>query len=218
MATPPIVVLNLKRRADRWVAWVQEAERIGLSHYTRWEAVDGKALTITPEIYQLFLSDDFDMGSGRIGCALTHMNIWHYIIENKIPALIILEDDALLNEPLTMPDLPLGWDLFYYGGALLRKEYEPPDGPVRAAYPPGVPINDKVLIPRFPDHMYFTTVGYMLSYSGACKLIERLKKVGFNKPVDRFMKDSFGILSVFAYRKLVVYADLNFTSDIESES
>lgn len=215
MASPPIVVLNLKRRTDRWAAWVREAERVGMTDYTRWEAVDGEKLVITPEIQKLFLNSNFDMRPGIVGCALTHMNIWLHITENKIPSLIILEDDALLNEPLTMPDLPSRWDLFYYGGALLRKQYEPPEGPVRAAYPPGIPINDKVLIPKFPDHMYFTTVGYMLSYSGACKLLERLIRVGFNKPVDRFMRDTFEILNVFAYRKLVVYTNLDLTSDTE---
>ncbi len=215
MTTPPIVVLNLKRRADRWAAWIQEAERVGLANYTRWEAIDGRTIAITPDIQKLFLNNDFNMRRGVVGCALTHMNVWLHIVENNIPALIILEDDALLNEPLTMPDLPRGWDIFYYGGAVLRKQYEPPEGPVRAIYPPGIPINDQVLIPKFPDHMYFTAVGYMLSYTGASKLLNRLGKVGFNKPVDRFMRDAFEILNVFSYRKLVVYANLDLTSDVD---
>lgn len=215
MTRPPIIVINLKRRPDRWAAWVHEAERVGMTQYTRWEAVDGTKITITPEIHNLFLHNDFNMRPGAVGCALTHMNVWLYIVENNIPALIVLEDDALLNEPLNMPDLPQGWDLFYYGGALLRKQYEPPEGPVRAVYPPGIPINELVLIPKFPDHMYFTTVGYMVSYDGACKLLDRLVKVGFNKPVDRFMRDAFETLNVFAYRKLVVYANLDLISDTE---
>lgn len=206
MDTPPIVVINLKRRADRWAAWTKEAERVGITNYTRWEAVDGSRLTLTTDIQNLFRNNDFNMRKGVVGCALSHMNIWLNIVENNVPALIIFEDDARFNEPFNVPDLPFGWDLFYFGGPALK-----------GIYPPGIPINDTIIIPKLPQDLYFTAIGYMISYKGANKLLERLVEIGFNKAVDWFMTDTFTFekLNVFSYKKLIVYPDENSGSDVQ---
>ncbi len=205
MKKVPIVVINLKRRPDRWEAWLKEARRVGISDFLRWEAVDGQSLVMTPEIQNLFRDNDFSMRRGVVGCALTHMNIWLHIVENNIPELIVFEDDARFNDPLVVPELLQGWELFYYGGP-----------PFKGIYPPGVPISDTVMVPKLPDDLYFTTIAYMISYSGAHKLLDRLTKVGFNKAADWFMRDTFEKLNVFCYKKLIVYPDQNFGSDIKN--
>ena len=81
---PPIVVLNIKDRPERWTAWRQEAERIALPEYKRWEAIVGSEIAITPEIQHLFRNNDFNMRRGVVGCALSHMSIWLYVVENSI--------------------------------------------------------------------------------------------------------------------------------------
>lgn len=200
----PIVVLNLKKRPERWEAWVQEAEKNKLENYSRWEAIDGSLVTITPEIQQLFKDNDFNMRRGVMGCALSHLNIWLHIVEEKLPALIVFEDDARFNETFCLPDLPRGWDIFYFGGPSLK-----------GVYPPGIPFNEKVIIPKLDPDLYFTTIAYMLSFSGACKLLDRLDKVGFNRAVDWFMRDTFDQLNVFCYKKLIIYADEKGDSDVQ---
>lgn len=202
--SPRIVVLNLKRRPDRWAAWVQEAERMGIKNYTRWEAVDGDQVTVDEEIKKLFRDNDFKLNSGVMGCALSHMNIWLYVIENNLDALIVLEDDARFNEPVILPDLPKGWDLFYLGGA-----------PLPGVYPPAAPVNDVISIPQLPQNLYFTTIGYMISASGAYKLLNRLNEIGFNKAVDWFMTDTFKQLNVFCFRKFIIYPDKSAGSDVK---
>ena len=203
METPSVVVINLKRRPERWAAWVKEAERVGIVNYARWEAIDGSMLTMQRDVRHLFRNNDFNMRQGVMGCALSHMNIWLHILENNIPALIVFEDDARFNEPFSVPDLPFGWDLFYYGGPALK-----------GIYPPGVPINDTIIIPKLPQDLYFTTLAYMISYSGAIKLLERLGEIGFNKAVDWFMTDTFEKLNVFSYKKLTVYPDPHLGTDV----
>lgn len=202
MKPPPIVVINLKRRPDRWVGWIKEAKRVGIKNYTRWEAFDGIEIKITPNIKNLFRNNDFSMRRGVVGCALSHMNIWLHIIENNIPALIVFEDDARFLEPFIVPDLPQNWDLFYFGG---------PGG----VYPPGIPISDTIIIPKLPEELYFTAIGYMISLNGAKKLLERLEKIGFNKAVDWFMTDTFEKLNVFCYKKLIVHPDEKAGSDVK---
>lgn len=204
MKTPPIVVLNLKRRPERWEAWIKEAKRVGIPSYTRWEAVDGSSLTLTSDIQYLFRNNDFAMRPGVVGCALSHMNIWLHIVENHIPSLIVFEDDARFNEPFLLPKLPQGWDLFYFGGA-----------PLKGVYPPGIPISDTIIVPQLPRDLYFTTIGYMISYEGANQLLQSLMDKGFNKAVDWFMRDAFEKLNVFCYKKLIVYPDQNAGSDVK---
>ena len=96
--------------------------------------------------------------------------------------------------------------MFYYGGPALK-----------GIYPPGIPINDTIIIPKLPQDLYFTAIGYMISYKGANKLLERLVEIGFNKAVDWFMTDTFTFekLNVFSYKKLIVYPDENSGSDVQ---
>ena len=167
--------------------------------------MDGLQVTLDEGTRYLFCNNDFQLKPGVIGCSLSHMNIWLHVMENKIPALIVLEDDARFNEPLILPDLPKGWDLFYIGGA-------PWPGT-----PPALPINDKAAVPDLLEDLYFTTIAYMISYSGACKLLNRLTRVGFNKAVDWFMTDTFKELNVFCYRKFVVFSDKGAGSDVKED-
>ena len=203
METPPIVVLNLRRRSERWAAWSIEAKRAGITNYRRWEAIDGYRMTMAQEIQHLFRFNDFNMERGVMGCALSHMNIWLHIVENNIPALIIFEDDARFNEPFAVPDLPLAWDLFYFGGG-------------HGIYPPGDPISDMIIIPKQSENLYLNTLAYMISYNGANKLLKRLGETGFNRAVDWFMIDMFENLNVFCYKKLIVTTNKHFRSDVKS--
>jgi GR25 family glycosyltransferase involved in LPS biosynthesis len=205
MKYSPVAVINLKRYPERWIAWVKEAERMGITDYSRWEAVDGSTLTITSEVQQLFIKNDFNEHRGTIGCALSHMHLWLHIIENKVPELIILEDDARFNDSFEIPELPLGWDLFYYSGPSFK-----------SIYPPGISINDKIMIPQFSKDLHFTTLSYRLSYSGACKLIGRLRKIGFNRAVDGFIRDTFDRLNVFCYKKSRVYPANDLGPEVNS--
>lgn len=173
MKAPPIVVINLKRRIDRWKSWVEEAEKKNIEGYSRWEAIDGRKIEITSEIEYLFRDNNFDWRRGRIGCALSHMNVWLHVVEKQIPALIVLEDDARFNAPFAVPDLPPQWDLFYFGGA-----------PWEGVHTPGVIVSDDVIMPNFSPDMFFTAVGYMISFKGACRLLDRLQNIGFNRPLD----------------------------------
>ena len=204
MNSPPIFVINLATRPERWSTWVKEAERTTLPEYKRFEAINGYEITITPEIQHLFRNNDFNMRRGVIGCALSHMSIWLHIVEQQIPAGIIFEDDARFNEPFEVPQLPQGWELFYYGGA-----------PMKGVYPAAIPISETVGIPFLPEQLCFSSIGYMISYNGAKKLLDRVTKTGFYNAVDWFMKDAFVILNVFCYRRLRVYHDDSFGTDVQ---
>jgi hypothetical protein len=68
-------VINLDRRADRmkkfWENHPELTDRVN-----RYSAFDGKQLTLTPELAQLFGPNDFFWKKAVMGCALSHLGLW----------------------------------------------------------------------------------------------------------------------------------------------
>lgn len=117
---------------------------------------------------------------GEIGCFMSHYNIWRDVLKNYYSKVVVLEDDVrfepyfrskmeqLLAEIKT---LNLEWDLIFLGRKILHGVSEP------------WVENSNMLV-----HVNYTywTLGYMLSNSGARKLITEgpLSKI---IPVDEYI-------------------------------
>lgn len=182
-----IYMINLLRRPERRNRMHKLFKELGIRVETH-DAVDGRALNqsilkkmgikIMPEYTDPY--HDRPMTMGEIGCFLSHYNIWNKVIENDFKSVIILEDDVRfepffcqkLNYILTeLKDLHLEWDLVYLGRKKLAENAEPwideSKYLVHAAYS-------------------YWTLGYILSASGARKLIEAmpLKQL---IPVDEYL-------------------------------
>lgn len=199
-----IYVINLARRLDRWIHWKIEARKAKLPPYERWEAVDGEKLIITPEITHLFRHNDFHFKSSVMGCALSHYHIWKHIAKNELKETIIFEDDVLFLKPFEVPDLPKGWDLFYFGGVEI-------EGKPVVSEIPGMPLKGNIIIPQLPDRVLFCAYCYMLSLEGAKKLLKRVEERGIYRPIDGFMVDTFKLLNVYCYAAQSVYPTLDDT-------
>lgn len=88
-----IKVINMYNRADRLQFITDRLKKERLS-FQRVEAVDGKELTLTPDLLTLFKDNDFGFRRGVIGCALSHYNLWKELIESDKSYYVIMEDDA----------------------------------------------------------------------------------------------------------------------------
>ena len=115
-----VFVINLDSRADRWKSLL-EAEP-SLSSATRISAVDGRNMTLTPEIYQLFQHNNFKWKKSVMGCMLSHVSIWKKILQEKGDSFLILEDDVRFEpgwrEQWNRIDVPKDADIVYLGGIL----------------------------------------------------------------------------------------------------
>lgn len=102
--TFPVLVINLKRSADRRQAIREKLAVLGIAPVFI-EGVDGSGFDVpthpayAPTRRLLFIGHH--MTPGELGCLLSHRKVCDYIVENKIPAALVLEDDAILS-----PDLP----------------------------------------------------------------------------------------------------------------
>lgn len=99
----PIAVINLAHRTDRWQALESRMTAVGLDRLIKVPAVEGASLALD-EISGLLAQpaakieaaprDHFSLTRPAIGCYLSHLAIWQWVIEADVPRVLVFEDDA----------------------------------------------------------------------------------------------------------------------------
>lgn len=100
----PVFVINLDFQVDRKAFMEQQLEALGIP-FEIVAAVKGKELApaLVSTVYdepQTLKTQGKPLSLGEIGCALSHLSIYRKMLDNHIPASLILEDDALLHTDL----------------------------------------------------------------------------------------------------------------------
>lgn len=186
-----IYLINLKRRTERLNRMQKIFDLLGVD-YSLLEATDGQKLDDLPADLKDYhiLNGYLDpitkrpMKNGEVGCFLSHYRIWQDVAKNKYQKVIVFEDDlrfsynGLTRVRETLQDLEASgkeWDLIYLG----RKKQSD---------------HEELWIPLHRhlssvEYSYWT-LGYLLSLSGAEKLLDRepLKKM---VPVDEYLPIMF---------------------------
>lgn len=99
----PIIVINLPHRSDRWRTLSQRMSAVGLTNLIRASAVEGTRLSDSQIAALLRVPvtgiDDaprshLTLTRPAIGCFLSHLAVWRWVIDNNVPRALILEDDA----------------------------------------------------------------------------------------------------------------------------
>lgn len=95
-----IFVISLARAAERRASVSAHLEALGLE-YELVDGVDGQALP--PEAHARLLAPGVTFPSpGVVGCYMSHMTVYHRLLESGADAALVLEDDAALN-PAIVP-------------------------------------------------------------------------------------------------------------------
>ncbi len=98
-----VAVINLPHRTDKWNAVSKRMAAIGLNKLIKVPAVEGALLSleaITPLLGQPAAQIEaapqshFTLTRPAIGCFLSHIATWQWMIANKLPRLLVFEDDA----------------------------------------------------------------------------------------------------------------------------
>jgi hypothetical protein len=116
----PAVVINMPKRQDRWDAISGRMAGIGFDRLIRAPAVVGAALE-KDRIAQLLQDPGYDvertpeshlaLTRPAIGCFLSHLAIWRWVVAHDLPQVLVFEDDA---NPLP------GFDSAHFGATLDR--------------------------------------------------------------------------------------------------
>lgn len=90
-------VINLDRRSDRMEKIINQTSY--LPPYERFSAIDGKNLIYNDVLGFLCEKGDYKMRPGVIGCALSHLTLYHKLLNTPdIEGYLIFEDDIKVNE------------------------------------------------------------------------------------------------------------------------
>lgn len=98
----PIVVINLPHRVDRWQRIVERMSAVGLDNLAKAAAVDGRklseahlrALLRSPEDFSDTPESHLTLTRPAIGCSLSHLAIWRWMLRRGLRRVIVMEDDA----------------------------------------------------------------------------------------------------------------------------
>jgi glycosyl transferase, family 25 len=101
----PIVVINLPHRSDRWQALSQRMSAVGLTKLIRAPAVEGARLSADHIASLLKVPDHHSLDQiprshltltrPAIGCFLSHLAVWRWVIASNLRQVLIFEDDAV---------------------------------------------------------------------------------------------------------------------------
>ena len=200
-------IVNLARRKDKREHMENEISRLnqkGINiNHCFFEAVDGNNSEILSK-YQFNIPNWFDPNSGKamtngeVGCALSHYSIWKDIVtsvENKILPddcnVLIVEDDVIFMDnflekfKLYTGEIKCAYDMVYVHRKPLNASGEPK-------------ISQHII--KIKKRKSYWTCGYVLTYSGAKKLVDS-NYTNNLIPVDEFLPIMYEC-DVFGYEKI----------------
>lgn len=175
-------VLNLDRRPDRWEEF--KKNNIGFK-YIRYSAIDGDKLKSTPQLLRIFDGNDYNMRTGMVGCAMSHIKICVELIHSKYDFFCILEDDIKVVPDFkkkfihVLKNTPKNWDLIYLGHHFKPKQRKPDY--YNETKMPEVEIWNRT---KSLTNSLGGTGGYIITKNGAIKLLNFINRVGMRNCID----------------------------------
>lgn len=212
-------VVNLKRRPDRREAIAKHFVEHKITDFAFVEAVDGKELTVTPELVKLFAGNDFGSRRGFIGCALSHYKLWLQLANDKDHEYyIIFEDDITLGENFKEKldqlrgKVTQDMDLLYLGHTVWN------DAEKTVVLPEG----DNSITPLKIDNYVGGFFGYIITKTGAQKHNVYIEKHGIKHGIDYLIKiipnmNSYNVQPHIVFTEWVRNMNSTADSDIQKD-
>jgi|DEB0MinimDraft_10_1074344.scaffolds.fasta_scaffold05791_3 hypothetical protein len=173
-----IFVVNLDSSKDRMKYYQHEK-------FTRWRATHWKDLDEDHPIFKKMISYHNVQSSqhgGKCGCYLSHQKLYQHIIDNSLHDVLIIEDDAMLVNPIPK-DLPQ--DGFTYLGGF-TSHTKMTDGPLRIDFEDGIHK-----IEHSEYRVLMTLAIYIPSPSVAKKMLNSLEsETGRIRAIDVMLRDT----------------------------
>jgi glycosyl transferase, family 25 len=176
MPMPSIFLINLDRSHERLALMQAQANVLGLA-FERIPAIDGTR-QLPGWMVSQFLDDRGlvrgGLSEGEVGCYASHLFVLSKIVERRLAAAIVIEDDAVLDQDFeravcaAIDAAPAGWDCIH-----LSTDFK------RPAFPIADLGSERGLV-RY-KRLPVNSLGYVISRAGAAKLLEARHRV---RPFD----------------------------------
>jgi len=227
-----IFIINLERQTERWELIKKELKNIptnvdsNLSNFSeRFSAIDAKKESLNnPKISstyklqdQYFVDPDprlleiirekeinIELTNQETAVALSHISVWEKIISQKISNTLIIEDDVYFENKFSKTLNSL-WDEITSSSIefdIIFVSYK------RVERSPDIKRISKYLL--IPKRGIWWFSGYILSYNGAKKLLNKLPVIG---PIDLWINHMFANISVYLSNESIISQKLFMQSD-----
>eukprot|EP00443_Scrippsiella_acuminata_P015749 CAMPEP_0115295842 /NCGR_PEP_ID=MMETSP0270-20121206/66927_1 /TAXON_ID=71861 /ORGANISM="Scrippsiella trochoidea, Strain CCMP3099" /LENGTH=455 /DNA_ID=CAMNT_0002713453 /DNA_START=60 /DNA_END=1427 /DNA_ORIENTATION=- len=221
----PVWVINLDKSTDRWHKCSTGLASRGVDSVERFPATYGKELSEEELMEQATFGCRTFCTPGMIGCFLSHRRIWERVVAENQPAVVVLEDDAIVfpnfNSNLRglLDELPEDWDVCLLGAvgcvargreALHMKLFALGVGGWRASPGRTRSVSPRLFVPFKPAG----THAYIVSRQGAAKLLERLPRARYHVDLSAW---SLQDLNLYAAKDFLATQDFDETSTVSKE-
>ena len=196
----PAFCITLERRTDRWRRFQDQP---GLLPVKRFLGVDGKTIDLDTDVRVATLTkrnikakmrrshEELD-SIGGVGCALSHIAVWQWMVDNNREICLIFEDDAVVPPTFTeranqciessrVLKNPMNWDMWLLGGKwddLTSIPDEPASGVVRVgafvlfhAYVLTLHGAKRMLKEAFPIHCHIDMWASIFAYLNDLRIV-----------------------------------------------
>ena len=186
----PITIISLKNTL-RKKSIIRACEELKLN-YVFFDAIDGGNLS-EDEINKVYDEKSalaykkMPLTRGEIGCALSHLAVYKKILKERVKAMLILEDDAILGEYVkqgmqTICYLPKDWDILFLGYSIYPRNFHRYASyifPIKT-----LPFNFKIAKPIIGLGGAYA---YIINQKAAKKILDMAKPLG--RPLDNYTGD-----------------------------
>lgn len=214
-------VINLDRRKDRWDDISKKLQDINIIRYS---AIDGSRLKNSEQLQRIFDNNDYNMKRGMVGCALSHIKLYIELYNSNDKLYCILEDDITLTPKFKekllhlYSKLPENWDICYLG-CHLWKQYRNEEFLNREKFP----IPEKWNKLKSFTYSIGGTSGYLISKSGAKKLLDCINLSGMTNCIDTIQQLQCDVMNIYYSKPHIIFSDCwtldnNTDSDIQLDT
>ena len=216
-----VKVINLGRRPDRKQKMIERLAAIGLTDYEFVNAMDGRRLSPTKELSELFVKNNFENRRGIIGCALSHYCMWQEFLANsKRDFIVIVEDDINFTPKFvdSLSKLSNGMlvnDIVFLGYTMHNSERE-------ACSDIYNNMTNSLAIHDLNKDLYIGgCFAYSINKNGAKVMIDRIAEYGITAGIDGLIRESPNIV-LKECRPQIAFTDWwhgqdNFDTDIQTD-
>ena len=218
-------ILNLDRRPDRWDKFLINSSELKFLQFERFNAVDGYKVISTTQLQRIFNNNDYNMKVGMVGCLMSHIKMCIELINSEYDIYCILEDDIEITTNFENKFLNIikqlkntNWDLVYLGHHLRNlndKEY---------SYNKQIqPVIEQTNVYNSFQISLGGTIGYLITKSGAIKLLDFISENGSTNCIDTLQQKSANILNIYYCNPHLIYSECfrdenNIDTDIQNNN
>ena len=211
-------IINLDNEKQRKKYMEAEMKKLHISNFTFFKAINGEtelhnySFKLMNNWKDVFKNRPITMG--EIGCAISHWELWKYIINNNIEIALILEDDVIFEESFSetfnkIVDLNMDFDFLYLSRLKLNNTLNLGDEES---------VNELIAKAKYCFNMH----SYIITLNG-CKKLTATNFLNMLVPIDEYLPMMYDINYPFKqyscffekYEKIICYGlKINITDQL----